>query len=185
MTITIFFHGFNALTLENNFIYSNVYTFDICTLLYSNYNSYLHSSYISSFFIAAVEGYIHLLSLIKTAANSGNTNSFDCKLQTSNDKSVRLVCYSLRKGKVCNKRLPVSTLWKLLAQRKVAKKYLNADTEDHCIHIKACKNYSCWSFVLPIQSINGKSSAHCKANLRSRHVWDCGSQSENLKANNL
>ena len=58
-------------------------TFDICTLLYSNYNSYLHSSYISSFFIAAVEGHIHLLSLIKTPANSGNTNYFDCKLQTS------------------------------------------------------------------------------------------------------
>ena len=50
-------------------------------------------SFISSFFIAAVEGYIHLLSPIKKAANSGNTNYFDCKLQTSNDKSVRLVCY--------------------------------------------------------------------------------------------
>ena len=48
--------------------------------------------YISSFFIAAVEGYIHLLSPLKKAANSGNTNYFDCMPQTSNDKSVRLVC---------------------------------------------------------------------------------------------
>ena len=51
----------------------------------------------SSFFIAAVEGYIHLLSSIKKAVNCGNTNYFDCKLQRSNHKSVCLVCYSPKK----------------------------------------------------------------------------------------
>ena len=38
---------------------------------------------ISSFFIAAVEGYIHLPSPIKKASHCGNTNYFDCKLQTT------------------------------------------------------------------------------------------------------
>ena len=83
------------------------HTFDICTLLYLNYKR--SHSYISSFYIAAVEGYIHLLSLIKKAANSGNTNYFDCKLQTSNDESVCLVCYSPRKRESLQE---VSPLWK-------------------------------------------------------------------------
>ena len=87
----IFFHGFNTLTLENNLIYSNLYTFDICTLLYFKIKK-VTFSYISSIFISAVEGYIHLLSPIKKAANSGNTNYFEYKLQTSNDESVCLVC---------------------------------------------------------------------------------------------
>ena len=50
------------------------------------------NSYISSFFIVAVEGYIHLLSLIKIRTNSGNTKYSDCKLQTSSDEYVRFVC---------------------------------------------------------------------------------------------
>ena len=41
---------------------------------------------------------IHLLSPIKKAENSGNTNYFDCKLQTNNDETVRLVCYYPKKG---------------------------------------------------------------------------------------
>ena len=49
------------------------HTFDICTLLYLKLITKDTYNYISSFFIAAVEGYIHLLSPIKKAANSGNT----------------------------------------------------------------------------------------------------------------
>lgn len=40
-----------------------------------------------------VEGYIHLLSPVKTALNS-TTNYFDCQLQTAEEKTIRLVCYS-------------------------------------------------------------------------------------------
>jgi len=42
---------------------------------------------------------MHGLSKIKTASN-GTTNYFDLKLQTSDDKSVSLVCFSLPNRKV-------------------------------------------------------------------------------------
>ena len=53
--------------------------------------------YISSFFIAAVEGYIHLLSLIKKAANSGNANHFDCGLGLVTWESKRVLPSSLNR----------------------------------------------------------------------------------------
>ena len=128
----IFFHGFNALTLENNLIYSNVYTFVICTLLYFKITKVTYS-YISSFFISAVEGYIHLLSLIKKAANSGNTSYFECKLQTSNDEFVCLVCYSPKKRESLQQAFASQPPVKIVGTKKNSKKCFNADTEDHCI----------------------------------------------------
>ena len=44
-----------------------------------------------------VKGYIHLLSPIKTAANSFKTNSFKMQLQTSPTECQRVVCYDPQK----------------------------------------------------------------------------------------
>ena len=126
----ILFHGFNALTLENNLIYSNLYTFDICTLLYFKITKVTYS-YISSFFISAVV--IHLLSPIKKAANYGNTNYFECKLQTSKDESVCLVCYSPKKRESLQQAFASQSPVKIVSTKKNSKKRFNADTEDHCI----------------------------------------------------
>ena len=127
----IFFHGFNALTLENNFIYSNVYTFDICALWYFKITKVTYS-YISSFFISAVEGYIHLLSPIKKAANSGNNNYsiLNASFKQVMTNLCALFVTLLRKGKVCNKHQPPV---KIVGTKKNSKKRFNADTEDHCI----------------------------------------------------
>ena len=112
----IFFHGFYALTL-------NLYTFDICTLLYFKIKK-VTFSYISSIFISAVEGYIHLLSPIKKAANSGNTNYFEYKLQTSNDESVCLVCYSPKKRESLQQAFASQSPVKIVGTRKNSKKTL-------------------------------------------------------------
>ena len=90
-------------------------------------------SYISSFFIAAVEGYIHLLSPIKKAANSGNTNYFDCRLQTSNDESVRLVCYSPKKRESLQQAFASQSPLKIVGTKKNSKKCFHTDNKDHCI----------------------------------------------------
>ena len=87
----------------------------------------------SSFFIAAVEGYIHLLSPTKKAANSVNTNYFDCKLQTSNDESEQLVCYSPKKRESLQQAFACQSPLKIVGTKKSGKKHFNADTEDHCI----------------------------------------------------
>lgn len=44
-----------------------------------------------------VKGYIHLLSPIKTAANSFKTNYFETQLQTSQTECQRVVCYDFQK----------------------------------------------------------------------------------------
>ena len=72
------------------------HTFDICTPFYLNYKRYL-----------IVISVPFKLQLLKVASIYGvrlkkqqileTHNYFDCKLQTSNDKSVRLVYYSPRK----------------------------------------------------------------------------------------
>ena len=93
---------------------------------------HLHS-YISSFFISATEGYIHLLSPIKKAANSGNTNYFECKLQTSNDESVCLVCYSPKKRESLQQAFTSPSSVKIFGTKENSQKHFNADTEDHCI----------------------------------------------------
>ena len=90
-------------------------------------------SYISSFFISADEGYIHLLSPIKKAANSGNTNYFECKLQTSNDESMCLVCYSPKKRESLQQAFASPSPVKIVGTKENSEKHFNADTEDHCI----------------------------------------------------
>ena len=49
-------------------------------------------------FISDLEGYIHLLSPVKTS-NSSHINYLDFKLQTSSTDTVRAVCYSPEKRK--------------------------------------------------------------------------------------
>ena len=90
-------------------------------------------SYISSFFISAVEGYIHLLSPIKKAANSGNTNYFECKLQTSNDESVCLVCYLPKERESLQQAFASQSPVKIVGTKENSEKRFNADTDDHCI----------------------------------------------------
>ena len=90
-------------------------------------------SYISSYFNSAVEGYIHLLSPIKKAANYGNTNYFECKLQTSNDESVCLVCYSPKKRESLQQAFASQSPVKIVGTKENSEKCFNADTEDHCI----------------------------------------------------
>ena len=87
----------------------------------------------SSFFISAVKDYIHLLSPINKAANSGKTNYFECKLQTSNDESVCLVCYSPKKRQSLQQAFASQYPVKLVGTKKNSEKHFNADTEDHCI----------------------------------------------------
>ena len=128
----VFLHRFNALTLENNLIYSNVYTFDICILLYFKITKVTYS-HISSFLISAVKGYIHLMSPIKKAANSGKINYFECKLSTRNDESVCLVCYSPQKRQSLQQAFASQSPVKIVGTKKNSEKYFNADTEDHCI----------------------------------------------------
>ena len=89
-------------------------------------------SYISSFFISAVEGYIHLLSPIKKAANSGNTNYFQCKLQTSNEE-LCLVCYSPKKREHLQQAFASQSPVKIVGTKENSQKRFNADTEEHCI----------------------------------------------------
>lgn len=47
----------------------------------------------------AIEGYIHQLSTIKTLKKNKKqkNNYFDCKIQTSQEEAVRVVCYSPNK----------------------------------------------------------------------------------------
>ena len=82
-------------------------------------------SYISSFFISADEGYIHLL--------NGNTNYFECKLQTSNDESVCLVCYSTKKREGLQQAFASQSPVKSVGTKENSEKRFNADTQDHCI----------------------------------------------------
>ena len=90
-------------------------------------------SYISSFFIAAVGGYIHLLSPIKKVANSGNTNYgyFDCKLQPSNDESVHLVCYSPKQRESLQQAFASQSPVNIIGTKKNSIKRFSADTENH------------------------------------------------------
>ncbi|PFX15052.1 hypothetical protein AWC38_SpisGene20755 [Stylophora pistillata] len=78
---------------------------------------------------SALEGYMHGLSKIKTASN-GTTTYFDLKLQTSDDKTVRLVCFSPPKRSVLltayEKRSPV----KIEANLNPKKRY-NSDLEKY------------------------------------------------------
>ena len=149
------------------------HTFDIYTLLYLNCIRYLKLSVPFSLQLLKVTSIYRVW--LKKAANSGNTNYFDCKLQTSNDESVGLVCYSHKKRENLHQGFASQSRVKIVGTKK---KRFNEDTEDHCISVYTCKNYSCWSSVFPIQSTNGKLCAHCKANLRSWHLWDCRCQSE-------
>ena len=86
-----------------------------------------------SFSFQLVEGYIHLLSPIKKAANSGNTNYFECKLQTSNDESVCLVCYYPKKRESLQQAFTSQSPVKIVGTKENSEKRFNADTEDHCI----------------------------------------------------
>lgn len=43
-----------------------------------------------------LEGYVHLLSTVKTAKNT-TTNYLNCNIQTSEDEKVKIVCYSPKK----------------------------------------------------------------------------------------
>ena len=70
---------------------------------------------------------------IKKAANSGNTNYFDCKLQISNDESVQLVCYSPKKRESLQQGFASQSPVKVVGIKKNNKRRFNADTEDHCI----------------------------------------------------
>lgn len=74
---------------------------------------------------------MHDLSKIKTASN-GTTNYFDLKLQMSDDKSVRLVCFSPPKRKVLQtayeKRSPV----KIEANLNTRKR-LYSDSEEYTV----------------------------------------------------
>ena len=74
-----------------------------------------------------------LFSHLKKAANSGNTNYFDCKFQTSKDESVRLVCYSPKKRESLQQAFASQSLVKIVGTKKTGKKRFNGDTEDHCI----------------------------------------------------
>ena len=71
--------------------------------------------------------------MLKKAANSGNTNYFDCKLQTSNDESVRLVCYSPKKRESLQQAFASQSPVKIVGTKKNSKKRFNVDIEDHCI----------------------------------------------------
>lgn len=79
----------------------------------------------------SLEGYMHGLSKIKTASN-GTTNYFDLKLQTSDDKTVRLVCFSPPKRSVLltayEKRSPVK-----IEANLNPKKRLNSDLEEYTV----------------------------------------------------
>ncbi|KXJ13992.1 uncharacterized protein LOC110239470 [Exaiptasia diaphana] len=58
-----------------------------------------------------LEGYIHVVSPIKIASNKEKTKYFDCKMQTSDDKTERLVCYSPQKRleihEACENKSPI------------------------------------------------------------------------------
>ena len=73
------------------------------------------------------------MSPIKKAANSGNANHFDCKLQTSSDESVPLVCYSPEKRESLQQAFASQSPVKVVGIKKNYKRRFNADTEDHCI----------------------------------------------------
>ena len=74
---------------------------------------------------------MHGLSKIKTASN-GTTNYFDLKLQTSDDKTVRLVCFSPPKRSVLltayEKRSPVKIEANLNPEKR-----LNSDLEEYTV----------------------------------------------------
>ena len=74
-----------------------------------------------------------MLSPIKKAGNPGNTNYFECNLQTSNDESVSLVCYSSKKRESLQQVFASQSPVKIVDIKKNSKKHFNADTEDHCI----------------------------------------------------
>ena len=82
----------------------------------------------------------------------------------------------LRKGKVCIKPLPVSPMWRLLAQRKTAKKRFNADTDDHCIS-KHARITPADHLSLPLNPSMGNRLHTVKQTLEA-DIYDCRSQSE-------
>ena len=55
-----------------------------------------HSLTVIYFAETTLEGYVHLLSTVKTAKNT--TKSYlNCNIQTSEDEKVKIVCYSPKK----------------------------------------------------------------------------------------
>ena len=61
-----------------------------------------HSLIVIYFAETTLEGYVHLLSTVKTAKNT-TTNYLNCNIQTSEDEKVKIVCYSPKKGPTCCK----------------------------------------------------------------------------------
>ncbi|PFX13002.1 hypothetical protein AWC38_SpisGene22959 [Stylophora pistillata] len=79
----------------------------------------------------SLEGYMHGLSKIKTALN-GTTCYFDPKLQTSNDKTVRLVCFSPPKRSVLLTAYEKIPPVKIQANLNPIKR-LNSDLEEYTV----------------------------------------------------
>lgn len=64
--------------------------------MYIYVNGKIKHSLIECFAETTLEGYVHLLSTVKTAKNTA-TNCLNCNIQTSEDEKVKIVCYSPKK----------------------------------------------------------------------------------------
>ena len=65
--------------------------------MYIYVNGKIKNSLIVIYFAeTTLEGYVHLLSTVKTAKNT-TTNYLNCNIQTSEDEKVKIVCYSPKK----------------------------------------------------------------------------------------
>ena len=116
------------------------------------------------------------MSPIKKAANSANTNYFDCKLQTSNDESVRLVCYSPKKRESLQQAFANQSPVKIVGTKKNSKKCFNADADNHCIS-KHARITPADHLSFPFNPSMGNCLHTVKQTLEA-DIYDCRSQSE-------
>ena len=69
---------------------------------------------------------------MKTASNS-TTNYFDCQLQTAEEKTIRLVCYSPKNRTNLQQAYEKHSPVKIVGTKRNERKRFNTDTEEHTI----------------------------------------------------
>lgn len=108
-----------------------IFSFTNTSFNYSPLKSFLYVSASST-----VQGYVHLLSEVKTASNT-TTKYFDLKIQTSENEAVRAVCFSPEKRLTLQqsqqKRAPV----KIIGAQLSPSKRFSSSTEEYTIPKKS------------------------------------------------
>ena len=98
-----------------------------------------YSSKRTFFYISAsptIQGYVHLLSTIKTASNT-TTKYFDLKLQTSENEAVRAVCFSPEKRLTLHQLQQKKSPVKIVGAQLSSSKRFSSSVEEYTISKKS------------------------------------------------